>query len=307
VSNRTFAVVLLSAILGVPACSIRRFAVNRIGDSLASASGSSFQEDDDPELVGQALPFGLKLIESLLKESPKHRGLLIAACQGFSLYSWAYVQQEADRIATEDIERANLLRARSRRLYLRALAYGSRALEAAHPGIAATLARDPDAAVAIARRRDVPLLYWNAAALGLAISVSRSDAEMLSRLPEVEALLRRALELDESWQQGTLHEFQIVFATTKPGAAPDASRLKKHFDRAVELSGGARSSVYTTWAETVSVRRQDRREFRTMLDRALAVEPGKAEQWTLLNEVSQRRARWLLSRIDELFLEEEKQ
>jgi predicted anti-sigma-YlaC factor YlaD len=284
---------------------VRRFAVNRIGDTLASSSSSSFEEDDDLELVGQALPFGLKLIEGLLKESPNHQGMLIAACQGFCLYSWVYVQQEADRVAPDDLDRANLMRARSRRLYIRARSYGLRAFEVAHPGIVRKMESDPDAAVAIAHRQDVPMLYWNAAALGLAISVSRNDAEMLSRIPEVEALLRRAIELDEGWQQGTLHEFQIALANNKPGVAPNAAILKKHFDRAVELSGGARASVFTTWAEAVSVQRQNRGEFRMMLDKALAIDPVKTRQWTLLNEVAQRRARWLLSRIDELFLEEE--
>jgi predicted anti-sigma-YlaC factor YlaD len=306
VSKWTFGILLLLVVVLGPSCSIRRFAVNRIGDTFASSSGSSFQKDDDVELVGEALPFGLKLIESLLNESPRHRGLLLAACQGFSLYAYVYVQQEADRIASEDLDRATAMRVRSRRLYLRARDYGVRALEVAHPGMAAKLERAPEAALAVARRRDVPLLYWNAAALGLAISASRNDAEMLSRISEVDALLRRAIQLDESWQAGTLHEFQIVLATTKPGAATDAAALKTHFDRALELSAGNRASVYTTWAEAVSVRRQDRREFRTMLEKALAVDLSKNEQGRLLNDVAQRRARWLLSRIDELFLEEEK-
>jgi hypothetical protein len=34
-----------------------------------------FEGDEDPELVAAAIPFGLKLYESLLAESPKHRGL----------------------------------------------------------------------------------------------------------------------------------------------------------------------------------------------------------------------------------------
>ncbi len=40
---------------------------------------------------------------------------------------------------------------------------------------------------------DDDVLYWNAVALGLAISVSKSDAGMIARLPEVDALIARAL------------------------------------------------------------------------------------------------------------------
>jgi predicted anti-sigma-YlaC factor YlaD len=307
VSRSTFAVLLVPVLLVVSSCSVRRFAVNRIGDTLASSSSSTFQEDEDIELVGSALPFGLKLIESLLKESPRHPGLLSGACQGFVLYSHVYVQQEADRLAGEDLERSNALRTRARRLFLRARGYGLRALDAEYPGLPARLETDPAAIAVVKRRKDVPLLYFNAAALGLAISMSRNDAEMLSRVPEVEAMLRRALELDESWQKGTLHEFQIILATTSPAAPSEAGVLRKHFDRALELSAGKRPSVYTTWAEAVSVRTQNRREFRTMLEKALAIDPAANKEELLLNEVSQRRARWLLGRSDELFLDEEKE
>ncbi len=285
---------------------MRRFAVNRIGDALA-AGGSTFESDEDLELVGGALPFGLKLLESLLAESPRHKGLLLGACRGFTLYAYAYVHQEADRTAPEDLERANLLRARARRLYLRARRYGLQALELEYPRIVERLEAEPQAALSVVKRKHLPLLYWNAAALGLAISVARSDTGLLARLPEVEALIHRALELDESWEGGSLHEFQLIFAATRPGTAPDPAAIKKHFDRALELSGGEKASVYVAYAEAVSVRNQNRAEFRTLLEKALAIDPDKRPQLRLSNLMAQRRARWLLERAEELFLEEEAQ
>ncbi len=286
------------------ACSMRRFAVNRIGDALA-AGGATFESDEDLELVGDALPFGLKLLESLLAESPRHKGLLLAACRGFTLYSYAYVHQEADRLAPEDLDRANQLRERARRLFLRARGYGLRALDLAYPGLSKRLEADPKTALSRVRQGDLPLLYWNAAALALAISSARSDAQLLARLPEVEALLDRALELDESWDRGSLHEFQVVFAATRPGRAPDPARLKKHFDRALQLSRGERASLYVAYAEAVSVRTQNRAEFRALLEKALAVDPDHDPSLRLANRLAQRRARWLLERTDELFLEGE--
>jgi hypothetical protein len=59
-------------------CSVKKLAINKLGDSLASG-GTTFASDDDPDLVGEALPFSLKLMESLLAETPRHRGLLFAA------------------------------------------------------------------------------------------------------------------------------------------------------------------------------------------------------------------------------------
>jgi hypothetical protein len=59
-------------------CSFRDLATSTIGDML-SEGGTAFADDDDIELVGDALPFSLKLTDSLLQESPRHRGLLRSA------------------------------------------------------------------------------------------------------------------------------------------------------------------------------------------------------------------------------------
>src|SRR5580693_5677807 len=113
-------------------CSIKRIAVNKLGDALAG-TGTTFEGDDDPDLVGEALPFALKLMESLLAESPRHTGLLLATASGFTEYSYAFVGQRAEHAFTENIEESNALRGRSRRLYLRARGYGMRALEVRYP------------------------------------------------------------------------------------------------------------------------------------------------------------------------------
>src|SRR5258708_10138229 len=91
-----------------PACSIKRIAVNKLGNALASG-GTTFTSDEDPELVRDALPFSLKLIESLLAESPRHRGLLFAASSGFTPYAYAFVQQEADELEDRDLAKATAM------------------------------------------------------------------------------------------------------------------------------------------------------------------------------------------------------
>ncbi len=296
---RVLVVISLSMLL-LTGCSIRRFAVNKIGDALASG-GSTYTSDDDLQLVGEALPFGLKLIESLLDESPKHKGLLITACEGFTTYAYVYVQQEAGPVAERDLARAREMRTRARRLYLRARAYGLRRLEASYKGITERIEADPRAALSVIKKEDVSVLYWNAAALGLGISVSKNDAEMLAHLPEVEALLERALELDESWNEGVLHAFQVTLAAAKPGQ-PDYQVIRKHFDRALDLSGGNQAGLYVAYAEAVSIFKQDRSEFVSLLKQALAIDPDQHKEVRLANIVAQQRARWLLKRIDELIL-----
>ena len=86
--------------LALSGCSVKMMAINTLGNALADGS-SVFARDDDPELVRDAVPFALKTIESLIEQSPKHQGLLRAACSGFTQYSYAFIQQEADFIEAQ--------------------------------------------------------------------------------------------------------------------------------------------------------------------------------------------------------------
>ena len=295
---------LLVICLAGEGCSVRRYALNKASDALAQ-SGTSFSSDDDPELIKSAAPFSLKLMESLLAENPKHVGLLTASASGFTQYSYAFVQQEADEIEPRDLAAAEALRARARRLYLRAQKYGLRGLDVEHPGFSESLRKDPKAAVRVTTKPDVPLLYWTAAAWASAISLSKDNPEVLGQIPEMEALIFRALELDESYGAGAIHTFMIAYEMGKPGAAGDpAARARQHFDRALILSQGNDASPLVALAEAVTIQKQDAKEFESLLNRALALDPDAHPDNRLLNTVMQRRARWLLSRKSELFLPE---
>ena len=144
-------------------CSIRRTAVNKFGDALAESS-TNFSADEDLELVGDAIPFGLKTMEGLLDEAPRHRGLLAACTSGFVQYSYGWVQMEADIVEAKDLQRATEMRARAQKLYLRAREYGLRGLELESKTLRADLQRDPEAALAGMKKKDVVLLYYTALA-----------------------------------------------------------------------------------------------------------------------------------------------
>jgi hypothetical protein len=120
----------------------------------------------------------------------------------------------------------------------------------------------------------------------------------------VEALIDRALELDEDYDFGAIHGFLVTYESSRlTGTGDPAERSRKHFERAMELSGGKLASPLVSLAETVSVRKQNRKEFESLLNKALAIDADSKPEWRLSNLVAQRRARWLLSRTDQLFVE----
>jgi predicted anti-sigma-YlaC factor YlaD len=292
---------LVVSVLG-SGCSIRRVTVNKLGDAMASG-GTTFASDDDPELVKAAVPFSLKLMESLLEENPHHEGLLFATASGFTQYAYAFVQQDADEMEYKDVKTASELKARARRLYLRARNYGLRGLEVRHHGFQKAFDGNPKTAVAMVKRKDVPLLYWTAVSWAAAISVSKDNPELIGGLPQVEALIDRALELDEAFDYGAIHTFLITYEMGRPSGEGDpVARSRKHFQRALELSGGQLAGPMVSFAEAVSVQRQDQAEFKSLLERALAIDPNTKPQWRLVNLIMQQRARWLLDHNDDLFL-----
>ena len=293
--------VLLLA-LAMSGCSIKRMAVNKLGDALAGG-GTTFASDDDPELVKAAAPFSLKLMESLLAESPGHEGLLFATASGFTQYGFAFVQQEADEIEGEDLAQASALRERAKRLYVRARNYGLRGLEVRHAGFTNALAADPRAAVRVMRSADVPQLYWTAMAWGALISQSKDDPDRIAEVPQMEALIDRALELDESWNFGALHAFLITYEMTRTGVKGDpVERSRREFDLAMAQSRGWQAAPLVAFAESVCVQKQDLRQFESLLERALAIDADAHPDFRLANLIHQHRARWLLSKKDELFL-----
>jgi len=296
-------VLLLLGALLATGCSVRRFAVNRVGDALAG-SGTTFASDDDPDLIRGAVPFGLKFMESLLAESPRHRGLLLAACSNFTQYAYAFVAEDADEIEDQDLDKAMALRVRARRLYLRARDYGVRGLEVRYPDFGWAIRTNPKAAVALTKPSDVPLLYWTAASWGLAISVSKDVPDLVADQPQVEALIDRALALDEDYDFGAIHSFLVTYESSRQGGEGEfTDRSRKHFQRAMELSGGKLAGPLVALAETVSVHQQNRKEFQSLLQQALAIDADSKPEWRLNNLVTQRRARWLLKRTDQLFVE----
>lgn len=292
----------LLAALGSTGCSVKRLAINQLGDALSNGGGS-FATDDDPDLIRDAAPFSLKLMESLLAESPQHVELLQALASGFAQYAYAFAQQPADEAEEKDLAAANAGRARAKRLYLRARNYGMRGLEVKHPGFEKALRANPASAVRVTKKADVHLLYWTAASWAASISLSKDSPDAIADLPLAAALIDRALVLDESFDHGAIHSFLIAFELARPGAGPDAvAKARQHFARAVEQSDGNQAGPYVSLAENVAVKEQNAAEFKALLEKALAVRVDTRPEWRLVNTIMQRRAAWLLGRMDDLIL-----
>jgi hypothetical protein len=295
-----FAVVLMVLLaLSSIGCSLM---IKKAGEALVSGN-SVYATDDDPDLVWEALPFGLKTIEGFLVKAPKSKKLLFAATSGFTTYAYGHLQQDADFLEADDLAAATELRSRARKMYRRAMDYGFRGLEVDVTDFRDRLHRDPQAAVSKLRKPHVPLIYWTAIAWGAAISISKDDPELSADQNLVEALMQRALALDEAWERGSIHDFFISYEGGRASIGGSLAKAREHFERARQLSQGFRVAPLVSYAETVSVSTQNKKEFQSLLEEALAFDPDKAPETRMANLIMQKRAKWLLGRTTELFVD----
>lgn len=303
-TRRSVLALSLLGLLTDVSCSVKKLAVNSMGKALAESS-SVYASDNDLELVRQAMPFGLKTVEALVAQAPRSRDLLVTAASGFTQYAHAFVEMDAFEVEESDSARARELRLRAKNLYLRARDYGLRALDLPQAGWSRGLEQDPAATLARFKEEHVPELYWTAVSWAGAIAADKQAMDLIGDLHVVEAMMRRCLDLNESFDHGAIHEFLVTFEGSRSqamGGSPE--RARRHFQRARELSGGKKVSLLVSLAENVSVAEQKREEFEKLLDEALAFDVSSAPEFRLANLIAQKRAGLLKARLENFFIEE---
>jgi predicted anti-sigma-YlaC factor YlaD len=299
----SFIAVMIAAL---NSCSINRLAIRAVSDALTGEGGSDvFTGDEDPELVGEAIPFAIKLYETLLSSNPDHEGLILTTGSLFVMYANAFVQGPAQmRPSYEFLERQGALE-RAKKLYLRGAGILSGGLEKKYPGIGGAYdAGTLEAYLAKMKKADVPLLYWLVGGTLSAYSLDPFDLDLGHKIPELTALINRAYELDPDFNKGAIDDFYVLFYSSVPeGMGGDKSRVDTHFRLALEKSKGLLAGPYVSYAQSVSIPAQDYDTFKKCLEAALAVNPGDDPSNRLVNILAQRKARYLLDNAPNYFLD----
>jgi hypothetical protein len=271
-----------------------------------SGSGTVYSSDEDPELVRDAIPFALKTMEQLADALPDHTGIRVALARTCTSLAVGFFKEDAEHVEDKDVAAARPMFRRTKKMALRARNYALQALELRQKGARAAVEKgtpaQQEAALARLGKGDVELLYWLGASWASAISTGKDDMKLVGELPRVGRVMERALALDESWDEGALHEFFVLFDSGRgvdQGGGP--KKAAAHFERAIQLGKDQKLAPYVSLAETVMVDSQNKKEFKRLLSHVLEGNVDAHPTYRLVNILAQRRAEWLLSRIDELF------
>ena len=297
---------ILFLLLTAGACSLKTIGLNQAAAMLSSSSGAdAFATDNDPELVGDALPFAIKLYESMLASIPGHEGLRVRTGSLYIMYANAFLQTPADMVPREEPERKDALLNRAKNLYLRGRDMILVGLEKRQPRMRALWkARKFKEAAAAFAKKDVPALYWAAAGWVAAYALNPFDVELGMTLPQAASLMDRVLELDPNFSGGAVHNFFVLYYGSLPDyMGGDTAKAREHFRLALEASGGRDTSPYISLASTVDIKEQNAAEFRTLLQKVLDFDPDSDPPNRLVNILNRRKARWLLDHLDDFFVE----
>ncbi|MCL2129182.1 MAG: TRAP transporter TatT component family protein [Treponema sp.] len=287
-------------------CSINKMAINAVSNALTgSGSTDVFTGDSDPKLVGDALPFAIKMYEALLSQNPNHEGLLITTGSLFVMYANAFVQGPAEMLDSVDYYEERLAGLdRAKKLYLRGNDILLSAMEKKFPGFESASIQDGSLAAILSKckKEDVPLLYWTAAGGLAAYSIDVFDFELGFNIPKWGALMGRAYELDPDYNNGAIDDFYIQYYAALPETlGGDKAKAETHFKLALEKTKGNSAGPYVSYARSICVPAQDYDAFKENLEKALAINPDDDPPNRLINIITQRKARYLLDTAYEYF------
>lgn len=270
---------------------------------LGDTAAHPFATEEDPELAAAALPALIKLSEARVRQVPSDPQARLDAGRSLIAYAGSFVQGPAELLPAGAYDRRAAALLRAKRLHLRGLDYVLSGLELRRPGTLASVATGrPAPLLSLLRDADIDFAFWVAAGWLGALAADPDDVDLMVRAPIAGALLGQVLEWDDEYG-GLAHEAMILFLGGLPEAVGgDPVGARQHFLHAMEVSGGASATAYVNLAATVAVAEQDADLFRRLLDGALAIDVDADPSRRLQNILAQRRARHLLDRADDLFL-----
>ncbi|RZU47588.1 TRAP transporter TatT component family protein [Fluviicoccus keumensis] len=249
---------------------------------------AAIRDSDDPAMVEQGLPSYLLLLDALVNGSPDKPILWQAASSLNSAYVGAFIHDEA----------------RARQINEKAMKYGFKALCLRDQRLCNPRAVSPDdlnVILSSLTKKDAGVLFAAAGAWAGWIQSHADDWNAVADLSRVEMMMRRVIALDDAFEEGMPHLYLGVLATVlTPALGGRPEEGKKHFERAVELSGGKNLVAKVYYAKQYARGVFDRELHDRLLNEVLATDPH-ARNFTLSNMLAQAEARTLLKSADDFF------
>lgn len=305
---KIFLIFIIAAFsISLLSCSVNKMATRIMSKTLTEGTSGVFTSDNDPELVGDALPIILKLYEVMLEGDPENDGVSSAAGQGFVTYANIFVHMPADMMDYSEWNKQSEMYSRAKKLYLRGSSYALKSLEIRHKGFSEALeSGETDEILGRMKEEDVGDLYWYGMGIMGALSIDITDPHIAPMRKNAVSLIEKGYEINSSYNKGAFHDFFMQYSASLPeGMGGGIDKAEYHYKKAVELSEGKKASPYVSYALAVCTKRDDQKgadNFKNVLEKALSIDENEVPEDRLENIVFKRKAEWLLENIENYFL-----
>jgi hypothetical protein len=262
--------------------------VSSVTGDYAGSLSSAMLNQEDPELVREALPAYLMMLDSLIASNPDSETILSAGAKLYAVYGAALV---------DDPARAAILTNRGRE-------YGERALCAADDNACNLDGLSYDSYAEVIRAVDedaVDALYSYSLSSLAWIRANSGDYKALAGLPKIEVALDQVMQLEPGDLAASTAMYLGILNTLRPPALGGNPELGRDwFRQGIELSGGRDLSIKVEYARGYARLLYDRELHDRLLNEVLIAEV-KQPDLTMFNLLAQEQATSLLASADDYF------
>ena len=286
----------LSIIIGIlilfwllAGCTPPKYMMVQSMDPLMEDMNLSTNRNPDVDFVIEGMPANLMQLDGFITSAPNNR-LLLRAAEGYFGYTYSFVEDV-------DKPRASMLYLKARDYALSVLLNERYFRQNFDSGI-----KEFTKSLAEFTKEDVPALYWTANSWMAWVGLNINKPEALMDIPKIEALLLRAIELDETYYYGAAHAtLGAYYASRSESIGGDPEKAREHFNRAFEISDKKMLFFYVVYAQYYAYQTQDRDLFERILRMVIDSPVDYFPEKNFANEVAKRKARKLLENIDNYF------
>ena len=148
-------------------------------------------------------------------------------------------------------------------------------------------------------------MYYLAASLGGAIKTSQGDPKELINFPKIGKLLKRAINMDPKWNNGALQSAMMNYTASRMDLTKEVIKdtVNFYFNKARDYSNSLDASIFVSYAELIHKPDQNKIDFIKKLEKSLSINTKKDSYFKISNIIAQKRAKWLLSNLENYFIE----
>ncbi len=244
---------------------------------------------NDPQLVTEAIPAYLLLQQALLVKDPDNEDLLISTANLYSSYS--NLNEKLPQ------QRKQLISQNAFDLALKAACVHK-------PDFCHLNEQSFDDFTKIIEKseaNDLDVLYGLGAKWVSWIQANRSDWNAIAQLAQVKYIMHYVVAMQDDYRQGEAYLYLAVMESLIPPALGGKADIAKHdFEKALQLSDRNNLMVYVLYAKHYARMMFDRKLHDHLLNIVIKAQANQ-EGLTLSNTLAKQRAEKLLQSADEYF------